>query len=67
MSGDFSVALPSNITTQPEIIMVDRDADSVKCDGGNSALGHPVVYYSLDGRDQVRCLYCNRIFIKDTR
>ncbi|MBL8639132.1 MAG: zinc-finger domain-containing protein [Alphaproteobacteria bacterium] len=67
MSGDFSVALPSHITAQPEIIMVDRDVNSVKCNGGNLAMGHPVVYYSFDGRDQVKCLYCDRIFIKDMR
>lgn len=47
-----------------EVIQVPANADSVKCDGGNGALGHPLVYYSFDGRDQVVCGYCDRCFVK---
>jgi uncharacterized Zn-finger protein len=48
----------------PEIIYVDRDTESVRCDGGNGALGHPAVFYSFDGADKVVCRYCDREFIK---
>ena len=49
----------------PEIIEVTADADEVCCDGGSPALGHPVVWYSFDGKDQVRCAYCDRLFVKN--
>lgn len=48
----------------PETIIVDNDADEVCCDGGAGALGHPVVWYSFDGRDSVQCGYCDRHFVK---
>lgn len=49
----------------PEIILVDDHADGVSCDGGGGPLGHPVVWYSLDGQDVVECAYCDRVFVKD--
>ncbi len=48
----------------PEIITVDDATDQVSCDGGGGSLGHPVVYYSFDGRDRVECMYCDRCFVK---
>lgn len=48
----------------PETIKVDADADQVSCDGGGGPLGHPVVWYSFDGRDSVDCGYCDRHFVK---
>ncbi len=51
-------------TTPPEVIIVDHDADEVSCDGGNGALGHPLVWYSFDGKDKVVCGYCDREFLK---
>jgi uncharacterized Zn-finger protein len=48
----------------PEVITVENDADEVVCDGGNGALGHPVVWYSFDGQDMVECKYCDRRFVK---
>lgn len=50
--------------SEPEIIRVDADADGVSCDGGGGALGHPKVWYSLDGLDEVECGYCDRLFVK---
>ncbi len=47
-----------------EIIQVPADTDEVKCDGGNPVMGHPLVYYSFDGRDSVVCGYCDRLFTK---
>jgi len=48
----------------PEIIEVSPDADSVRCDGGGGPMGHPVVWYSFDGRDRLECAYCDRLFLK---
>ena len=48
----------------PEIIEVSEDTDQVACDGGGGALGHPIVWYSFDGKDRVICGYCDRLFIK---
>lgn len=48
----------------PEVIIVANDADEVSCDGGGAALGHPLVWYSFDGRAQVTCGYCDREFVK---
>lgn len=53
------------IDNAPEVIIVDSDSDEVCCDGGG-ALGHPMVWYSFDGRDQVACSYCDREFVKKT-
>lgn len=47
-----------------EVVYVDLDTEKVKCDGGEGALGHPVVYYRFDGKDRVICGYCDREFIK---
>ena len=52
-------------THTPEIIVVEDSADGVKCDGGNPALGHPLVWYSFDGQDAVECGYCDRLFVKE--
>lgn len=48
----------------PEIIKVAANAHSVLCDGGGGALGHPKVWYSFDGKDEVVCGYCDRLFTK---
>lgn len=48
-----------------EVITVDDSVDEVVCNGGDSALGHPKVWYSFDGQDHVECGYCDRIFVKN--
>lgn len=55
---------PDMVPQAPEIIEIPASADEVKCDGGNGALGHPVVWYTFDGRDRVECGYCDRLFLK---
>lgn len=52
-------------TPAPEIITVENDTDEVSCDGGGGALGHPKVWYSFEGQDQVECGYCDRLFVKE--
>jgi uncharacterized Zn-finger protein len=54
----------ANSTISPEIIKVAADAYSVSCDGGGGAYGHPKVWYTFDGQNQVECGYCDRIFVK---
>ena len=53
-----------SVDAQREVIEVDAGADQVMCDGGNGALGHPHVWYSFDGKDEVICEYCGRHFVK---
>lgn len=48
--------------TQP--VMVSADTETVKCDGGDGALGHPVVWYDFVGKGSVKCLYCGQVFTK---
>lgn len=36
----------------------------IACNGGNGALGHPMVYYSLDDGEAI-CGYCDRKFVFD--
>ena len=50
--------------TAPETIYAGPDADEVCCDGGGGALGHPIVWYTFDGKDNVECGYCDRLFIR---
>ena len=47
-----------------EVIAMDPHTDQVRCDGGGGPLGHPVVYYTFDGKDTVECLYCDRTFVR---
>ncbi len=51
----------------PENIAVAADADQVCCDGGGGPLGHPLVYYTFDGKDTVECGYCDRQFTRQAR
>jgi uncharacterized Zn-finger protein len=48
-----------------ETITVPADTDQVCCDGGSGPLGHPLVFYTFDGKPNVTCGYCGRFFVKD--
>jgi len=39
------------------------DSESVACDGGGGALGHPRVFLHMDGAGRVDCPYCGRRFV----
>ena len=39
------------------------DGDSVACDGGGGALGHPRVYLALNQAGRATCPYCGRVFV----
>ncbi|HEX2752907.1 MAG TPA: zinc-finger domain-containing protein [Alphaproteobacteria bacterium] len=51
-------------TAHPEILLVPQDAETVSCNGGGGALGHPKVYYTFHHQDEVVCGYCDRLFTK---
>jgi len=44
----------------PEIIEVEEKR--VACDGGNAALGHPMIYLEMGSKSEVVCPYCGRMF-----
>jgi uncharacterized Zn-finger protein len=59
----FKVNRRTSRTMQPpEVIEVDKDR--IGCDGGEGALGHPLVYLTLDTSGKVDCPYCGRLFIR---
>ncbi|MEO1016024.1 MAG: zinc-finger domain-containing protein [Pseudomonadota bacterium] len=45
----------------PEVFYVDDH--KVACDGGEGALGHPIVWYEMGDDGVVECGYCDRRFI----
>ena len=45
----------------PETILVE--SKRVSCDGGDGALGHPIVFYEMGDEDFVECKYCDRRFV----
>jgi len=47
-------------TTPPETVEVETE--TVACDGGGGALGHPRVYLTIDASGKIDCPYCGRQF-----
>lgn len=47
-----------------EVVEVRADEETVGCDGGGGALGHPLVYLRFEGKSSVDCYYCSRRFVK---
>ena len=47
-----------------EIRVVGDEVADVGCDGGEGALGHPLIYLPFDGRSFVDCYYCGQRFAK---
>ncbi|MDZ5646462.1 zinc-finger domain-containing protein [Nitrospirillum sp. BR 11828] len=39
------------------------DTPSVGCDGGGGALGHPLVYLTMEKKGEIDCPYCGRHFV----
>ena len=65
-----------NYSYGEDVVYVDSKTDTVSCDGDmtSSIDGHPIVYMSftskearstLPDRNQVRCSYCGRKFIRE--
>ncbi|MEL6582357.1 MAG: zinc-finger domain-containing protein [Pseudomonadota bacterium] len=52
----------SQHSTPPETEIVTKTR--ISCDGGEGALGHPRVWYSIDPSiGYVECGYCGKMFI----
>jgi uncharacterized Zn-finger protein len=51
-------------TPHPEILLVPQSLERVACNGGGGGLGHPKVWYTFDGKTEVVCGYCDRLFTK---
>ena len=49
----------------PEVILIPETAERVWCNGDGGALGHPKVWYTMHGQDEVVCGYCDRLFTKN--
>jgi uncharacterized Zn-finger protein len=57
-TGYTPVELPG-VTPEEKFTVESR---TVGCDGGNAALGHPLVYLRIEDR-QVTCPYCSRTYV----
>lgn len=42
--------------------IVETDQDTVCCDGGDGALGHPAVYLHVKPGKDTQCPYCSRLY-----
>lgn len=42
---------------------IEVDSETVGCDGGGGALGHPLVYLTLSAEGRVECPYCSRLYV----
>ena len=51
------------LTPQPEKNTFYTQTHQVSCDGGDGALGHPLVFLELEDNGQIICPYCSRKFI----
>jgi uncharacterized Zn-finger protein len=43
--------------------IIDVDSETVACDGGEAALGHPRVFLNMKGQGQIDCPYCGIRFV----
>ena len=43
------------------------ETDTVACNGGGGALGHPKVYLNLGPEGRIECPYCSRLYIHTTK
>ena len=76
MTTSKKLKKPKKKNNGEEIVYVDSKTDTVSCDGDmtGSIDGHPKVYMSftskrsrslVSDRNQVRCSYCGRKFIRE--
>ena len=47
-----------------EIITVDDKTETICCNGDDTELGHPGVYFTFGDKEEIVCNYCNKKFIK---
>ena len=39
----------------------------ISCDGGGGALGHPKIWMDMGQATEVKCKYCDRVFVLDEK
>ena len=42
---------------------IETESQTVDCDGGGGALGHPRVWLNMEGKGEIDCPYCDRRFV----
>jgi uncharacterized Zn-finger protein len=42
---------------------IDVETETIDCDGGGGALGHPRVFLNMEGKGRIACPYCGRDFV----
>lgn len=47
----------------PSDEIVYTTSTKVSCDGGKGALGHPLVYLDMTGKQELLCPYCSKRFV----
>ena len=48
-----------------EIIQVNKNTETICCDGDQDSLGHPAVYYTFDQSNKIVCSYCGKTYIRE--
>jgi len=48
-----------------EIIQVNKNTETICCDGGQDSLGHPAVYFTFDQSNKIVCSYCGKTYIRE--
>lgn len=43
--------------------VIEVEEARIGCDGGKGALGHPLVYMTMDKDGKTECPYCGRHFV----
>ena len=48
-----------------DILQVNKNTETICCDGGQDSLGHPAVYYTFDQSNKVVCSYCGKTYLRE--
>ena len=48
-----------------EVVQVNKNTETICCDGGQDSLGHPAVYYTFDQSNKVVCSYCGKTYLRE--
>ena len=61
------MSLTTTSRPRPPIEKIVVASHRIACDGGGGALGHPKVWYEMGSDNEVECLYCGRVFVRDAQ
>ena len=48
-----------------EVIKVNKETETICCDGGQDGLGHPAVYFAFDQTNKIICSYCSKTYLRE--